>query len=850
MGNSSESLNLKYSFYWKSNRDPFNNTEEDQWTPYDNKNQNLLNKGYENFLSNPSNDVVDLTGPSKIYFINFSMWMQISKLTHTLRPLKVEESIDIFNLDGNKIYPSEAFEENWLFFWNANQDPFNSNLEPKWSPYDLEDQKILKVAYENYLKDKSKSKYSLKPPSDYYVDFSRMYQTHKIDKSKIRPVQRCHPNSVSNVIRINRFNNSCTPDPIKINIIEKKEVGGEFNQFVSTIDDMEKDNKKKMNTVYFKVFENPINLEIDSNLSFFPDQFSINCSLAKIKEILIKEISDLGYIVGVEKSTKKYAEEIMLIKDELTFFQIIVRLYTTEGFLYKRLNEYLRSGLKDNYELIKYYYVSLLASFKYFSKETIQKFSNTTEDLIVYRGSLFFENELEEYEKNLNTHTLRIFSEFLSTTSNIKQVHNFFHKDDKSVKQFFWIIRIPVDLIKLEPYNFCDISNVSVFKQEKEVLLKSGAIISIDEIKPYTEGDNNVTFPNKYYKMCTLKSFSIQSLRSIVTFDKSITTLNLSFNYIGENEKIMLYLKEALEKNNSITTLNLSYNYIGLYEKAMLYLKEPLVKNKSIVRLDFTGNSFGTNEISMLYLKEVLEKNRSITTLILNNNSIGEKEGVMLHLKGALEKNKFIKSLHLNENLIGLHETTMLYLKQGLDKNTSITELDLGLDSIGENEEAMKYLKESLELNKSITTLFLNDNKIGDKTESMMLMKEIITKNCFITSLDLSYNSIGIIPNTVKYLKESLILNKSITNLNLVGNYIGKGEENLIHVKDSIKLNNSITNLNISANFIGENKNSVSLLIEALGKNNCLIKLDLTQNSINDNDMNKLRNSFKNISID
>jgi len=78
-------------------------------------------------------------------------------------------------------------------------------------------------------------------------------------------------------------------------------------------------------------------------------------------------------------------------------------------------------------------------------------------------------------------------------------------------------IRIPKEIIINEPNNFADISQNSNF-DEKEILIRTGAIIKIEQIIPYTEQIENkmIMYKNKFKKIITLKSFSIASFFKII----------------------------------------------------------------------------------------------------------------------------------------------------------------------------------------------------------------------------------------------------------------------------------------------------------------------------------------------
>jgi len=445
-----------------------------------------------------------------------------------IRPIKVEiieESIPIISYEKD--------QEEFLFFWKANDDPWDLKEKSTWAPYDYEDQYVLKQAYNKYLEDKNQNKVVLKDPADHFIDFSRMLQISKLFEKRQRPVQRCHPNLITNIVLKNRFSNSDDNNfQIKTDFIEQETLI-DNKSFSNKIKNQ---NTKKINKISFKIFPDfPCELEIEEKLCFFVDRTCIEVSLKKIKFILIKEIEDLAKdkndstkdMIGTALEYKKHIEQI---KDHISFFRKIVYIYTMEGYLYPKLNSFLRTMNKSAFDSIKYYYTCLLASFQFINQNTN---INHDKELIVYRASRFSEEEFTEYKHKKNSNIIRVFKEFLSTSRKPELPKNhFFHKNDKEIREFFWEIRIPENIIKNESSNFADISIFSQFNSENEILIKSGSIIQIDEIVPYTEqeGKEIKTYKNKFKKLCTLKSFSLACFFKLISFDSKITKLSLIRN--------------------------------------------------------------------------------------------------------------------------------------------------------------------------------------------------------------------------------------------------------------------------------------------------------------------------------
>ncbi len=499
-----EELPQKFAFFWKSDDNP------EKYIIYDHQNQVLLNILLSKFLNNQNYDIDNLLGDYKLFSVNFRKMIHTEKLNiNCMRSIIIKENIpnvsSISNQDTKKIEE----EYGMLFYWNSNKDPFDSKEKLKLTPYDMEDQIILSKAFNIYLKNPSKYIIYLKTIPNYYIDFSRMLQFSEVDNSKIRPVYRSNPYLISNMLFLDKFNDTYTiSNKLNYNLIT------DFNGIDSHnfLDSLERTNKKII-IIYFNVFSSCIAINVDNNFCFFPDNYHIKISLDEIKIILVTEINILSKLSNSEYSFNSYFTEINQITDEETFFKTMVKLYTKEGFLYKKMNEFLRIGAKHNYDYIKYYYTFMLFSFQYFSSNIQSKYFNRDEDLIVYRGSQFSDSELEDYLNKQDCITIRIFREFLSTTDDPTLVSRFFHKNDESKKEIFWEIRIPIELIKSEPFNFCNTSEYSVFNFEKEIILKSGSVVLIEETFPYSEVVNNEekTFPNKYRIKCTLKSFYVSS---------------------------------------------------------------------------------------------------------------------------------------------------------------------------------------------------------------------------------------------------------------------------------------------------------------------------------------------------
>jgi len=653
---------LKFKFLWQSNSNPYSSSQIPTWETYDEKNQQHLNQVYDLYCKDKKNFTFMLKAPSNLYSVNFKEMYQFYSLDkNRKRPIKVE------NLLNNTISDKNLNEDEIYFFWKSNEDPWDINQDSIWSPYDMEDELLLRIAYKEYLKDLSKKKCELKNPTDHYIDFSKMLQINKNNYKRQRPVRRDHPINLENIIRKNRFlvvqQAEKLNNQIKVNLINQDQLQNESN-LASFIND--KNNIKETKKIYFEIIQEsdddqsiknfPYEIDIKEELFFFEDNnIKINYSLNEIKSIIIKEIHDFS--IDFEKdqtfinSAKYYESKLKSTNTIKLFFEIIVKIYTYEGFLYRKMNEYLRIYNIEGIKKIKIYYFSLLASLKFFSEQI--KLNNNDENMKVYRGSRYSDEEFKEYESKNFKGIIRIFYEFISTSKIPDLPKMFFNESTSDTPQFFWEIKIPKILLKYESSNFSDITKISYLPSENEILIRSGAIIEIEKIIPYYKPNEEVVYPNKYRLICSLKSFSLSSMLNVISLDASIEELNLSFNNLGDNIKSMILLREALAESKFIKNVFLNGNKFGENEKSMQLLNEIFELSKSIIELDLADNNFGKSEKNLFYLKEAISINKSFKKLDLKRNNIGIHENHIILFKEAMEVNKTLKRLDLRSNDIG-----------------------------------------------------------------------------------------------------------------------------------------------------------------------------------------------------
>ena len=119
-------------------------------------------------------------------------------------------------------------------------------------------------------------------------------------------------------------------------------------------------------------------------------------------------------------------------------------------------------------------------------------------------------------------------------------------------------------------------------------------------------------------KVCNSLIDVAAALAESLKYNKSLTTLNLNHNEIGDCGAAAL--GECLKYNKSLTTLYLNRTKIG--DEGATALGECLKHNKSLTTLDLNRTKIGDDGAAAL--GECLKYNKSLTTLYLNRTKISD----------------------------------------------------------------------------------------------------------------------------------------------------------------------------------------------------------------------------------
>lgn len=190
-------------------------------------------------------------------------------------------------------------------------------------------------------------------------------------------------------------------------------------------------------------------------------------------------------------------------------------------------------------------------------------------------------------------------------------------------------------------------------------------------------------------------------IKALVT-NKTITSLNVAGNYLGDQGAIAL--ASLLETNKTITTLYAYGNHIGPAGAVAL------AANTTLRELELTENQIGIEGA------RAFAKNNTLESLTLSNCSLGAEEAK------AIAQNQHLKELVVTCNKIG-DEGAKAFLM-----NQSLLSLDIADKNI--SDETHKQLKGVLEQNKvsrqAARALFVNQVTAiaqGDKQTQCTLFK-------------------------------------------------------------------------------------------------------------------------------
>ncbi|CAF1213439.1 unnamed protein product [Adineta steineri] len=322
----------------------------------------------------------------------------------------------------------------WL--WKCNDDLLlNENLS-EWNRYSDIENVIIEEAYTTL----KKSNVML---DDYHIDFEQGIQIANDDINKQHLIKREEINKEDKRLRATRF----MSDPIAPT--------SSFHDLIG----------------YKKIF-------IDEFIDLFNLKSVVDWEYRK-HELVEKAMAGIlyeGQLAGKQHEAKWIIEQLEKVKNKTKkdIGECCVYLYTLESFLYKTLNHTMRLISEKKYENIWRNKIETLGPFTfllnyYLSYESVSHRTSTT----VYRGAQLTDEMIDQYKKAVQSKdSRRSFQAFTSCSRNRIKAEQFGNT---------LFIFNPKTRTSYRTLNM-DISFISAYPNEEEVLIKPGRAFEIERV--------------------------------------------------------------------------------------------------------------------------------------------------------------------------------------------------------------------------------------------------------------------------------------------------------------------------------------------------------------------------------
>lgn len=255
-----------------------------------------------------------------------------------------------------------------------------------------------------------------------------------------------------------------------------------------------------------------------------------------------------------------------------------IKWYTKEPFVYRFLNQICRNGDIDKFILMRI----LIRDINNQLKEEQKKF--TEPFITVYRGQAMKLTELEYLQKHIG-HFISMNS-FLSTSKDRNTALMYaesIDKTDSSLKSVLFEMDCETSRADMKP--FADISHLSCFHDEEEILFMLGSVFRVQSVQQNTTNDLwtiKMTLSGKNdYDFDDIS----QSIGKDLAKNPSLTTLGLLFQRMGDFKRAAQCFQQhsdLLEDDDAITRSACYHNLgniaevNGDYDQALFYLDQSL----------------------------------------------------------------------------------------------------------------------------------------------------------------------------------------------------------------------------------------------------------------------------------
>lgn len=770
---------------------------------------NIINNNLSNINSHPNNNINN--NENNKNFINQNYQNLPTKGNELLNfinenPVNMPTPYKYMDLILKKPISDFKLENNIKFFYQVNKGELSETT--LWSPFDEEDCILLELHYPNYL---------IGGPSEIYlerldklVNFKYMMLVDAENSENHIHIKRSLPNKLENIIRKSRYNfeDLLSEENLKHKVIPSINILKDYNKYQE----------------YFVSFEfgfiknHNFEVKIPKKFEYLYRECIKRSNYGGFVVSLREEMEILRRLYGKRNSI--YLNYIDNLENSPKFFQIIIQMYTEDGFLNKELNKILRKPNLEKLNRIKYFYLAVLVSLTYCSLNVRPKigFENSQQINNIKSKSNGFnglkENQNNEHEKFVKTEA-SIGGKYKKTEKNNE------HIIDKSVTE---------DITTPNP-------NVG-FITERNYFIYSPYLLSTDELNFYKENQFNILFfdeflsatPNKSKAENYIKAFKSMEINSKIYSFKNDNTedqnnfsnginKNVNFEMDGENNKP----NESVEEDGIIDQNNLSSNNHNSKKNSNRNKVNSKENNKNYISVILEIEvPYYMLENENMHLDSIAFAYQQNFSLYPQDEEVILKSGSILMLKDIVQNNKevyqfTIKLVMLSFSWKGFFDC--------LAYNITTKEINLNKNGIGNFRKSVKYLCEALVKNKNIEKLCLRENHFGENFESMKYLSNLIS----ISNFSLSTNNQEILEKLNSQQENNLNNSENIRFLNY------------FNITNQIYLNSipKLKILDLSSNAMGKDAKIAKLFCDALSINQNLKQIDLSNNNFNDIDSAK-----------
>jgi len=244
--------------------------------------------------------------------------------------------------------------------------------------------------------------------------------------------------------------------------------------------------------------------------------------------------------------------------------------YTDNSFIHICTNTVLRKENISQVYSYRYIIKLICQQLKGLHKQFIDAYRAQTKktSLRLYRGQYLKSEQIELLTKNIK-HLISL-NGFVSTTRN-RDIAMLFIKKNYRQEGFEPVLfKIDVDMGSEQSVAFADVSKLSKYPGEKEVLLSIGSVFSVKSVKLVDVDDQLKIYEihlslNQDNQLSVIKYIEQTYANNVDSADRSVLFGKLLFD-MGECEAAIKYFKDALNRlsNNNDQLLATYLNNIGV----------------------------------------------------------------------------------------------------------------------------------------------------------------------------------------------------------------------------------------------------------------------------------------------